>query len=236
VVAQRYPFQRPTRTSRRALARWLRGPSRDGLRCADACPRPVWAISGDGAASDEHGEIATMVQEGIEVKPPSSQRSSHGPAVAAVLPRRRYSNTPILSPDYVKLAEAYGIRGGASLRASDHALRRDVGLPLVELVLSRQEATFGDDRPEDRVHVYGGPGMKRPRTVTVLDEQRAPHARPRVRALRRRNLPIRGFAVDSHGPPRCLRLSCEIDADDATLEELALANQECGRCREATST
>src|SRR5437773_9783760 len=56
-------------------------------------------------------EIATMVQEGIEVKLAifnngylgmvrQWQQFFHG---------KRYSSTPIWSPDYVKLAEAYGI-------------------------------------------------------------------------------------------------------------------------------
>ncbi|MGH7529599.1 MAG: hypothetical protein ACREMN_04390 [Gemmatimonadales bacterium] len=38
--------------------------------------------------------------------------------------------------------------------------------------------------------------------------------------LRRHNLPIRGFAVDSGGPPGLWRLSCVIDADAATLDGL----------------
>ena len=75
--------------------------------------RPVWAISGDGGFQMNMQEIATMVQEGIPVKMAifnngylgmvrQWQQFFHG---------RRYSATPIWSPDYVKLAEAYGIAG-----------------------------------------------------------------------------------------------------------------------------
>ncbi|HZA91488.1 MAG TPA: biosynthetic-type acetolactate synthase large subunit, partial [Gemmatimonadales bacterium] len=74
---------------------------------------PVWAISGDGGFQMNMQEIATMVQEGIPVKMAifnngylgmvrQWQQFFHG---------RRYSATPIWSPDYVKLAEAYGIAG-----------------------------------------------------------------------------------------------------------------------------
>jgi acetolactate synthase-1/2/3 large subunit len=74
---------------------------------------PVWAISGDGGFQMNMQEIATMVQEGIPVKMAvfnngylgmvrQWQQFFHG---------RRYSATPIWSPDYVKLAEAYGLAG-----------------------------------------------------------------------------------------------------------------------------
>ena len=74
---------------------------------------PVWAISGDGGFQMNMQEMATMVQEGIPVKMAvfnngylgmvrQWQQFFHG---------RRYSATPIWSPDYVKLAEAYGIAG-----------------------------------------------------------------------------------------------------------------------------
>jgi len=74
---------------------------------------PVWAISGDGGFQMNMQEIATMVQEGIPVKMVvfnngylgmvrQWQQFFHG---------KRYSATPIWSPNYVKLAEAYGIAG-----------------------------------------------------------------------------------------------------------------------------
>jgi acetolactate synthase-1/2/3 large subunit len=73
----------------------------------------VWAISGDGGFQMNMQEIATMVQERIPVKMAifnngylgmvrQWQQFFHG---------RRYSATPIWSPDYVRLAEAYGIPG-----------------------------------------------------------------------------------------------------------------------------
>ena len=62
--------------------------------------------------------------------------------------------------------------------------------------------------------------MKRPRTVTVFMTSELLTLGRACGALRRRNLPISGFAVDSHGPPGVWRLTCEIEADDATVESL----------------
>jgi ketol-acid reductoisomerase len=77
--------------------------------------------------------------------------------------------------------------------------------------------------------------MKQPRTVTVLMSSDLLTLGRASGALRRRNLPIRAFAVDSHGPPGVWRLSCEIDADDATLESLLLQIRNVVGVREATS-
>jgi acetolactate synthase-1/2/3 large subunit len=81
----------------------------------------VWAISGDGGFQMNMQEIATMVQERIPVKLAvfnngylgmvrQWQQFFHG---------GRYSGTPIWSPDYVKLAEAYGIPGWRVERAEE---------------------------------------------------------------------------------------------------------------------
>ena len=78
--------------------------------------------------------------------------------------------------------------------------------------------------------------MKRSRTVTVLMSSELLTLGRACGALRRRNLPIRGFAVDSHGPPGVWRLSCEIDADDATVESLLLQIQNVVGVRKATAS
>ena len=55
-------------------------------------------------------------------------------------------------------------------------------------------------------------------------------------ALRRRNVPIRGFAVESNGTPGMWRLWCEIDADDATVESLLLQIQNVVGVHKATAS
>jgi acetolactate synthase-1/2/3 large subunit len=149
-VAQRYPFQRPNThiTSGGLGAMGFAVPAAMGVRMARP-NEPVWAISGDGGFQMNMAEIATMVQEGLEVKLAvfnngylgmvrQWQQFFHG---------GRYSNTPILSPDYVKLAEAYGIPGFRVKQASEvtDALRQANAAPgpaLVELVIEQEANVF----------------------------------------------------------------------------------------------
>ncbi len=149
-VAQRYPFQRPNThiTSGGLGAMGFAVPAAMGVRLARP-DEPVWAISGDGGFQMNMAEIATMVQEGIEVKLAifnngylgmvrQWQQFFHG---------GRYSNTPIWSPDYVKLAEAYGIPGWRVKEAGEvtDALRQANETPgpaLVELVIEQEANVF----------------------------------------------------------------------------------------------
>jgi acetolactate synthase-1/2/3 large subunit len=110
---------------------------------------PVWAIAGDGGFQMNIQEIATMVQEGIPVKMAifnngylgmvrQWQQFFHG---------RRYSATPIWSPDYVKLAEAYGIAGyrvGQARQIEEAVTRamRDPGPALVEFQIEQEANVF----------------------------------------------------------------------------------------------
>jgi acetolactate synthase-1/2/3 large subunit len=110
---------------------------------------PVWAISGDGGFQMNMQEIATMVQEGIPVKMAvfnngylgmvrQWQQFFHG---------KRYSATPIWSPNYVKLAEAYGIAGHRveSIDQLDRAVASAAAEPgpvLVEFMIEQEANVF----------------------------------------------------------------------------------------------
>jgi acetolactate synthase-1/2/3 large subunit len=113
-VAKLFPYQRPNThiTSGGLGTMGFAVPAAMGVALARP-DEPVWAISGDGGFQMNMQEIATMVQEAIPVKMAifnngylgmvrQWQQFFHG---------RRYSATPIWSPDYVRLAEAYGIPG-----------------------------------------------------------------------------------------------------------------------------
>jgi acetolactate synthase-1/2/3 large subunit len=111
--------------------------------------QPVWAISGDGGFQMNMQEIATMVQEGIPVKMAifnngylgmvrQWQQFFHG---------RRYSATPIWSPDYVRLAEAYGIAGWrveSADQAADvvRAANAEPGPALVEFMMEQEANVY----------------------------------------------------------------------------------------------
>ena len=82
----------------------------------------VWAIVGDGGFQMTMCELATTAQEGIDDQHRDHQQRlpRDGPAVAGVLLRAPLRRDAALGPDFVKLAEAYGIRGvGGHRRASE---------------------------------------------------------------------------------------------------------------------
>jgi acetolactate synthase-1/2/3 large subunit len=149
-VAKLYPYRRPNShlTSGGLGTMGFAVPAAMGAALARP-DEPVWAISGDGGFQMNMQEIATMVQEGIPVKMAvfnngylgmvrQWQQFFHG---------RRYSATPIWSPDYVRLAEAYGIYGRRVERGEDvdAAVREAVAQPgpaLIEFLIEQEANVF----------------------------------------------------------------------------------------------
>jgi acetolactate synthase-1/2/3 large subunit len=149
-VAKLYPYRRPNThiTSGGLGTMGFAVPAAMGAALARP-DEPVWAISGDGGFQMNMQEIATMVQEGIPVKMAvfnngylgmvrQWQQFFHG---------RRYSATPIWSPDYVRLAEAYGIFGRRVERGAevDDAVREAIAHPgpaLVEFLIEQEANVF----------------------------------------------------------------------------------------------
>jgi acetolactate synthase-1/2/3 large subunit len=149
-VAKLFPYQRPNThiTSGGLGTMGFAVPAAMGVTLARP-DEPVWAISGDGGFQMNMQEIATMVQEGIPVKMAifnngylgmvrQWQQFFHG---------RRYSATPIWSPDYVRLAEAYGIAGwrvetGEQVDVALRAAMAQPGPALVEFVIEQEANVF----------------------------------------------------------------------------------------------
>ncbi|HXG98548.1 MAG TPA: ketol-acid reductoisomerase [Gemmatimonadales bacterium] len=78
--------------------------------------------------------------------------------------------------------------------------------------------------------------MTSARTVTIFMNSDLLTLSRACGVLRRRNSPVRGLTVDSHGQPGMWRLSCEIDADDATAQSLTLLIQNVIGVRKTTIT
>ncbi|MGH7499448.1 MAG: thiamine pyrophosphate-binding protein, partial [Gemmatimonadales bacterium] len=149
-VAKFFPYQRPNThiTSGGLGTMGFAVPAAMGVVLARP-GEPVWAISGDGGFQMNMQEMATMVQEHIPVKMAifnngylgmvrQWQQFFHG---------RRYSATPIWSPDYVRLAEAYGIPGWRveSGDQMDTVLKDAMERPgpaLVEFVIEQEANVF----------------------------------------------------------------------------------------------
>jgi len=149
-VAKLYPYRRPNThiTSGGLGAMGFAVPAAMGVHLA----RPtetVWAISGDGGFQMNMAEIATMIQERLTVKMAvfnngylgmvrQWQQFFHG---------KRYSCTPIFSPDYVKLADAYGIPGWRVRTPSELTdvvarANAEPGPVLVEFVIAQEANVF----------------------------------------------------------------------------------------------
>jgi acetolactate synthase-1/2/3 large subunit len=73
----------------------------------------VWAVVGDGGFQMTMCELATAVQDGIDIKVAIINNGYLGMVRQwqEFFYERRYAATPLSGPDFVKLAEAFGIRG-----------------------------------------------------------------------------------------------------------------------------
>jgi acetolactate synthase-1/2/3 large subunit len=149
-VAKLYPYQRRNShiTSGGLGTMGFAVPAAMGVHFARP-EAPVWSVSGDGGFQMNMQEMATMVQERIPVKMAifnngylgmvrQWQQFFHG---------RRYSATPIWSPDYVKLAEAYGIAGyrvshARQIEEAVDRATREPGPALVEFMIEQEANVF----------------------------------------------------------------------------------------------
>ncbi len=75
--------------------------------------RLVWAVAGDGGFQMTLQELAVLQQENLPVKIAIINNGFLGMVRQwqELFFEKRYTGTPILSPDFVKLADAYGIPG-----------------------------------------------------------------------------------------------------------------------------
>jgi acetolactate synthase-1/2/3 large subunit len=139
-VAQYYGFER----GRQMITSGGLGTMGFGLPAALgaklACPEAeVWLVAGDGGFQMTQAELATLTQEGIAIKIAIVNNGFLGMVrqFQELFYERRYSGTPMRSPDFVRLASAYGIPAERveRLETLDEALqraRRQAGPALVE--------------------------------------------------------------------------------------------------------
>ncbi len=109
----------------------------------------VWSIGGDGGSQMSLPELATVVQEGLNIKMAIINNSYLGMVRQwqELMHNKRYSETHMLSPDFVKVAEAYGICG---LRARNVKQAREIiktarqhdGPVLMEFVVESETNVF----------------------------------------------------------------------------------------------
>lgn len=75
--------------------------------------KEVWVVVGDGGFQMTMAELATIIQEEVKINVAIINNGYLGMVRQwqEFFYERRYAATPIISPDYVKLADAYGLQG-----------------------------------------------------------------------------------------------------------------------------
>ncbi len=109
----------------------------------------VWVVVGDGGFQMTMCELATIAQEGIDINVAIINNGFLGMVRQwqEFFYERRYAATPLVNPDFVKLAEAFG------LKAKQVTTRADV-VPTVREARAHQGTVVIDFRVEQEDSVY----------------------------------------------------------------------------------
>jgi acetolactate synthase-1/2/3 large subunit len=115
-----------------------------------ACPdAEVWVVVGDGGFQMTLCELATIVQENIKINIAIINNGYLGMVRQwqEFFYDRRYAATPLLSPDFVKLAEAYGIDAHRvttrkSVVPTVEAARKHHGTVLIDFRVEQEDSVF----------------------------------------------------------------------------------------------
>jgi len=132
------------------------------------CPdNAVWCIDGDGSFQMTIQELATIAQERAAVKIAVINNGYLGMVRQwqELFYEKRYVATPLSGPDYVKVAEAYGIPG---LKVK----HKEEVVPAIEQAMAEQGPFLIDFvvEPEENVYPMVPPGAA---LVEVMEEPRA---------------------------------------------------------------
>jgi acetolactate synthase-1/2/3 large subunit len=109
----------------------------------------VWCVAGDGGFQMTIQELATIVQERLAVKIAIINNGYLGMVRQwqELFYGKRYFATPLLNPDFVKVAEAYGLRG---LRVT----RKEEAVPAIQQAMAEAGPFLIDFMVEPEENVY----------------------------------------------------------------------------------
>jgi acetolactate synthase-1/2/3 large subunit len=109
----------------------------------------VWVVAGDGGFQMTMAELATIVQENIDINVAIINNGFLGMVRQwqEFFYERRYAATPLVNPDFAKLAEAFGL---ASITVTD----RQQVIPAVQAARAHQSTVVIDFRVEQEDSVY----------------------------------------------------------------------------------
>src|SRR5580698_5029045 len=115
-----------------------------------ACPeKEVWVVAGDGGFQMTAAELATIVQEKIKINIAIINNGYLGMVRQwqEFFYERNYESTPLVSPDFVKLADAHGIAGRAvrtrsEVEAAVEDARAAKGAFLLNFMVEKEDSVY----------------------------------------------------------------------------------------------
>ncbi|MCC7358384.1 MAG: biosynthetic-type acetolactate synthase large subunit [Anaerolineales bacterium] len=115
-----------------------------------ACPdQEVWVIAGDGGFQMTMAELATIAQEQIKINIAIINNGYLGMVRQwqEFFYDRRYAATPLLSPDFVKLAEAFGLKAmrvteRRQVKSAVEEARAYPGTVVLEFQVDQEDTVF----------------------------------------------------------------------------------------------
>jgi acetolactate synthase-1/2/3 large subunit len=109
----------------------------------------VWAVVGDGGFQMTMAELATIVQERIDINVAIINNGYLGMVRQwqEFFYQRRYAATPLLNPDFVKLADAYGLRALSVGRRSEvvpavETARAHRGTVVIDFAVEQEDTVY----------------------------------------------------------------------------------------------
>jgi acetolactate synthase-1/2/3 large subunit len=115
-----------------------------------ACPdREVWVVAGDGGFQMTAAELSTIVQEKLKINIAIINNGYLGMVRQwqEFFYERNYESTPLVSPDFVKLADAHGIAGRAvrargEVEAAVEEARAAKGAFLLNFMVEKEDSVY----------------------------------------------------------------------------------------------
>ena len=121
-----------------------------GIGAKVGCPNSdVWVVPGDGGFQMTMCELATIVQEGLKINIAIINNGYLGMVRQwqEFFYERNYEATPLLSPDFVKLGEAFGIRSMSVKHRADvipavRAAHAHKGPMLIDFQVEQEDTVY----------------------------------------------------------------------------------------------
>ena len=109
----------------------------------------VWVVAGDGGFQMTMCELATLVQEGLAVNVAIINNGYLGMVRQwqEFFYEKRYAATPLIGPDFAKLAESFGIHGATVTRRAEvadavNAARRSGRAAVIDFQVEQEDSVF----------------------------------------------------------------------------------------------